>query len=270
LLKGFFASDREPCDNGHCYDIYEVTNEPINIYLSGFAYDAATNDVLPNTSLTFKDVKSEFQPFIIETDSAGFYEKELTNGWEIFIKAQKKAYFADAANINTSTITETTSLIQDFYLNPIPSGEIEIEGIEYDFNSDKLRPISMEILDKLYEFLILNNNLIVEINSHTDARGGDLYNLDLSIRRAKSCVDYLISKGIESSRLIPVGYGETQPNFLTSANKKPVYNKKGENILLTEAYIETQKSKELKELLHQRNRRTAFKVIGEKFNLNSN
>ena len=270
LLKGFFASDRNPCDNGHCYDIYEVTNEPINIYLSGIAYDAATNDVLPNTTLTFKDIKSEFQPFIIETDSVGFYEKELIHGWEIFIKAQKNSYFADAASINTTTINETTSLTQDFYLNPIPSGEIEIEGIEYDFNSDKLRPISMEILDKLYEFLILNNNLIVDINSHTDARGSDVYNLDLSIRRAKSCVDYLISKGIEPSRLIPVGYGETQPNFLAGADKKPILNAKGENILLTESYIDAQKSKERKELLHQRNRRTAFKVIGEKFNLNSN
>ena len=270
LLKGFFASDREPCDNGHCYDIYEVTNEPIHIYLSGYAYNAATNDILPNTSLTFKDVKGEFNSFVLDTDSLGFYEKELTQGWELFIKAQKEGYFADAASINTSTITETTSLTQDFYLNPIPSGEIEIEGIEYDFNSDKLRPISMEILDKIYEFLILNNNLIVDINSHTDARGSDNYNLDLSRRRAKSCVDYLISKGIETRRLIPVGYGEAQPNFLTGADKQALYNENGEKILLTETYIEAQNSNEEKELLHQRNRRTSFKVTGEKFDLNSN
>ncbi len=270
LLKGFFASDREPCDNGHCYDIYEVTNEPIHIYLSGYAYDAATNDILPNTSLTFKDVKGEFNSFVLDTDSLGFYDKELTQGWELFIKAQKEGYFADAASINTSTITETTSLTQDFYLNPIPSGEIEIEGIEYDFNSDKLRPISMEILDKIYEFLILNNNLIVDINSHTDARGSDNYNLDLSRRRAKSCVDYLISKGIETRRLIPVGYGEAQPNFLTGADKQALYNENGEKILLTEAYIDTQKTKERKEILHQRNRRTSFKVVGEKFDLKSN
>jgi outer membrane protein OmpA-like peptidoglycan-associated protein len=128
----------------------------------------------------------------------------------------------------------------------------------------------MEILDKIYDFLVLNNNLVVEINSHTDARGSDVYNLDLSRRRAKSCVDYLISKGIETSRLIAVGYGETQPNFLSGADKKPVYNEKGEKILLTEAYIDTQKTKERKEILHQRNRRTSFKVVGEKFDLNSN
>ncbi|MEN9441555.1 MAG: hypothetical protein RLZ33_1632, partial [Bacteroidota bacterium] len=231
LMKGFLSSDREPCENGHCFDIYEVTNEPIRIVLSGYTYDAATNDILPNTSLTFKDVDGEFAPFVIQTDSSGFYEKELTQGWELFIKAQKEKYFADAANINTKTITESVALTQDFYLNPIPKEEIEIEGIEYDFDSDKLRPISMQRLDKIYEFLVLNNNLVVEINSHTDSRGMDIYNLDLSQRRAKSCVDYLVSKGIARERLIPKGYGETQPNFMAGSDKKPVLNENGDRIL---------------------------------------
>lgn len=270
LMKGFLSSDREPCENGHCFDIYEVTNEPIRIVLSGYTYDAATNDILPNTSLTFKDVDGEFAPFVIQTDSSGFYEKELTQGWELFIKAQKEKYFADAANINTKTITESVALTQDFYLNPIPKEEIEIEGIEYDFDSDKLRPISMQRLDKIYEFLVLNNNLVVEINSHTDSRGMDIYNLDLSQRRAKSCVDYLVSKGIARERLIPKGYGETQPNFMAGSDKKPVLNENGDRILLTEDYINKQKTKERKEELHQRNRRTSFKVVGENYEVISN
>lgn len=270
LSQGYFSSDREPCADGHCFDIYEIKNEPIQIFLSGYTYDLATNEILPNTTLTFKDVKGVFAPFQLTSDQNGYYSKELTLSWEIFIKAQKVSYFADAANIDTRSITETTSLTQDFYLNSIPSEEIDIEGIEYDFNSDKLRPISMEILDKLYDFLILNNNLIIEINSHTDARGSDLYNLDLSQRRAKSCVDYLISKGIDKSRIIPKGYGETQPHFLAGSDKKPVLSENGERIKLTEAYINLQGSKERREDLHQRNRRTSFKVIGEKFDLISN
>lgn len=267
LMKGYFSSDREPCPNGHCYDIYEITNEPIQIYLSGFTYDMATNDILPNTTITFKDVKGEFKPFQLTSDDNGFYELELTQGWEVFIKAQKLSYFADAATINTRSITQTTFLEQDFYLNSIPGEEIEIEGIEYDFNSDKLRPESMAILDKLYDFLVLNNNLVIEINSHTDARGSDVYNLDLSQRRAKSCVDYLISKGIDPSRIVPKGYGETQPNYLKGSDNKPVINENGERIKLTEAYIELQKSKERREELHQRNRRTSFKVVGERFDI---
>lgn len=270
LERGFFASDREPCDNGHCYNIYEVENEPIRVYLEGYTYDLATNEILPNTTLTFKDVDGEFEPYNLMSDANGFYSKEISQGLEIFIKARKTSYFADASTINSKTITETTTITQDFYLNPIPMDEIEIEGIEYDFDSDKLRPVSMAILDKLYDFLELNNNLVVEINSHTDTRGSDIYNLDLSQRRAKSCVNYLISKGVDASRLIPVGYGETQQNYLAGPDKKPVLNEKGARIILTDDYINKHSSKEKKEELHQRNRRTSFKVVGEKFDMISN
>ncbi len=263
LSKGFFSSDREPCKGGSCYDIYEVVNEPIHIYLSGYTYDKETEAILPNTKLTFKDVRGVFPPYTIVTDSNGYYEKELSYGIELFIKAQKINYFADATSLNTNSITQTTSITRDFYLKPIPQDEIEIEGIEYDFNSDKLRPASQAILDKLFEFLELNNNISVEINSHTDARGKDIYNLDLSQRRAKSCVDYLVSKGIDPARLIPKGYGETQPNQLYGPDKKPVLDANGKPILLTEAYIEAFKVKAEREALHQKNRRTTFKVVNQ-------
>ena len=52
MNKGFFASDREDCESGHCYDIYEVTNEPIRIVLEGYAFDIETDEILPNTKLT--------------------------------------------------------------------------------------------------------------------------------------------------------------------------------------------------------------------------
>lgn len=266
---GYFSSDRADCASGHCYDIYKVKNEPIRIMLEGYAYDDDTQEILPNTTLTFKDVDFVFSPFDIVTDETGFYSKELDKNQEIFIKAQKPKYFADAASVNTKPITATTTIIQDFYLRPIPTDEIEIDGIEYDFNSSTLRPISKAILDELYEFLILNNNLVVEINSHTDARGTEKYNQSLAERRAKSCVDYLIEKGIPSNRLKAVGYGESQPNYLKDENKKPVLDASGTRIILTEAYIDAQETEELREEYHQRNRRTSFKVVGEGFNLNS-
>lgn len=262
LKTGFFSSDREPCEGGHCYDIYEVRNEPIYIYLSGYSYDKDSYEILPNCKLTFKDIRGKFEPFYLTTDENGYYSLELKFSTELFIKCQKEDYFADATDVNTKTITETTYLTRDFYLQPIPKDEIEIEGIEYDFDSDKLRPISMEKLDVLYDFLELNNNLAVEINSHTDARGRDSYNLDLSKRRAKSCVDYLISKGIDPERLIPIGYGETSPNKLfDSTTKKEILDENGNSILLTEEFINSQESKERQEEYHQRNRRTSFKVI---------
>ncbi len=270
MNKGFFSSDREDCEAGHCYDIYEVTNEPIVIVLEGYTYDIETEEILPNTQLKFKDIDFKFEDFTIDSDEKGFYRKELDQNQEIFIKAQRPSYFADAASVNTKPIVESKTIIQDFYLRPIPKDEIEIEGIEYDFDSDRLRPRSKEILDELYDFLVLNNNLVVEINSHTDSRGSDSYNRNLAKRRAASCVKYLISKGIADSRLIAKGYGEDQPNFLKDDAKKPILDENGERILLTEAYINSQPTEEIREEYHQRNRRTSFKVVGEGFDIQSN
>lgn len=270
LNKGYFASDRAKCENGHCFDIYEITNEPIRIALEGYVYDIETEEILANVNLKFKDIDFKFEDFTIQTDENGYYYRELDQNQEIFIKASMSGYFADANSVSTKPITSTTTLTQDFYLRPIPTEEIEIEGIEYDFDKATLRPESKEILDKLYDFLNINSNLVVEINSHTDNRGSDSYNMNLSKRRAQSCVDYLISKGIPKERLTAKGYGESQPNYLKGANGKPVIGNDGKRIYLTKEYIDAEPSEEVQEEYHQRNRRTSFKVVGEGFNLESN
>jgi len=268
--NGYFSSDREDCEGGHCYDIYRVKNEPITIVLNGYAYDDETQEILPNAQLTFKDIDFKFDPFEIMTDEKGYYRKELDKNQEIFIKAQMPSYFADAASVNTKTITESTTIAQDFYLRPIPKDEIEIEGIEYDFNSANLRPKSKEILDELYEFLMLNDNLVVSINSHTDCRGTEEYNRRLAERRAQSCVNYLIKeKGLDKERLKAIGYGESQPNYLKDENKKPVLDENNKRIFLTEEYINAQPTEKVREEYHQRNRRTSFQVVGEGFQMDS-
>lgn len=269
LRKGYFASDREPCEFGHCYNIYEITNEPIVIALEGNVYNSETDEVIPGANLLFKDISFVLKDTNLIADNDAYYSRGLAQNQELFIKATMPGYFADAASVNTRPITESMTLHQDFYLRPIPKDEIEIEGIEYDFDKATLRPRSKEILDELYEFLVLNNNLVVEINSHTDSRGSDSYNMDLSKRRAQSCVDYLIGKGISKDRLVAKGYGETIPNYLKDEKKNSVLDSNGNRILLTEDYINKQTSKELQEEYHQRNRRTAFQVIGEGFNITS-
>ena len=114
-----------------------------------------------------------------------------------------------------------------------------------DFDKATLRPKSKENLDKIVDLLNLNDNLNVAINAHTDARGNDAYNQRLSQARAQSCVDYLISKGIKKDRLMAKGWGETQPIIKEAEINKMV-----------------PKSPEF-EAAHQKNRRTAFKVVGE-------
>jgi OmpA-OmpF porin, OOP family len=246
---GYFSSDREPCltcgpGSAYCYRAYAYSNEPIVISIHGHVYNAETNEPISGSLLTFKDIRGDNEPLYIITDSAGYYETTLTLNQELYIKAQKNKYFGDATNVSTVGLTDSHVFEQDFYLTPIPAGDIVIPGIEYDFDKATLRPESQKILDDLVAFLELNDNISVEISSHTDSRGSDSYNLRLSQQRAQSCVDYLISKGIAKDRLVAKGYGETTP-------------------LITDKEINAMPTKEEQEAAHQKNRRTSFRPIKE-------
>ena len=116
-----------------------------------------------------------------------------------------------------------------------------------DFDAATLRPKSKEILDKLVEFLQLNDNITIEIRSHTDSRGDDSYNLKLSDRRAASVVKYLVAHGINKKRLESKGMGETEP--LDDCSK----------------YDECGDTGDKDCDCHQKNRRTAFKTTSEDF-----
>ena len=268
LESGFLSSDREICEFGHCYNIYEVRNSAIVISLDGYAYNMETDEILPNTNISIKDVTGEKANYQVSTDENGYYAIDINIGEMIFMKAQKENYFADAAVVNTESITQSTKLQQDFYLDPIPEDEIRLEGIEYDFDSDRLRPASKQILDTLYKLLELNDNLMVEMNSHTDYKGSDAYNLDLSKRRAQSCVNYLVQKGINKDRLKAIGYGEGSPTIWVDEQKNPILDAEGNKQVLTEKFIKTL-SKSNQEKANQLNRRTAFKVVGEGFKVES-
>lgn len=151
------------------------------------------------------------------------------------------------------------------------STSIEVENVFYDYQQADLRPESMVSLDKLVETLNFNNTITIELAAHTDFRGTEEFNLDLSQRRSQSVVDYLISKGIKSKRLTAKGYGESMPRKISKkvAQKHDFLN---EGDVLTEDFINKLQTKEQKEIAHQINRRTEFKVIksgydesGEKF-----
>jgi outer membrane protein OmpA-like peptidoglycan-associated protein/tetratricopeptide (TPR) repeat protein len=114
-----------------------------------------------------------------------------------------------------------------------------IEHIYYDFDKAYIRSDAEEPLSQLIKILNDNPDLIVEIGSHTDARGSNRYNIRLSARRAESVVKYLIRQDIGSERLQAKGYGETQPT--------------------NDCVDEIPCSEEQ----HQRNRRTEFRVVGK-------
>lgn len=123
---------------------------------------------------------------------------------------------------------------------------IRVNNIYYDFNKADIRPDAAIILDTMVMFLNDNPNITVELGSHTDTRGKADYNRNLSQKRAQAAVNYIISKGIPFERIVAKGYGKDKPLILDSEINK--INKKTQT--------------ELFEKLHEKNRRTEFRVTG--------
>lgn len=94
---------------------------------------------------------------------------------------------------------------------PAPKKIIILRGVNFAFDSAKLTPQDQAILDEHVGVLKKERNITVEIAGHTDGSGPEDYNKGLSERRAKSVMEYLISKGIPPERIRALGYGESSP-----------------------------------------------------------
>jgi outer membrane protein OmpA-like peptidoglycan-associated protein len=92
-----------------------------------------------------------------------------------------------------------------------PGDKIILERIYFDFDKDLIRQESVIELSKLYYFMTSNPDMVVEVAGHTDSRGTDEYNIDLSKRRAKSVQAWLSERGIKAKRIVTKGYGEAKP-----------------------------------------------------------
>mgnify|MGYP003418918542 CR=1 FL=1 len=105
-----------------------------------------------------------------------------------------------------------TLLNVDLCLDPIVIDKpIVLKNIFYEFDKAELTEASKLTLNTLYDIMVDNPNITIELSAHTDIMGTEAYNMDLSERRAKSCVDYLVTKGIMSDRMTWKGYGFSMP-----------------------------------------------------------
>ena len=105
---------------------------------------------------------------------------------------------------------------------------IKIENIFFDSGKFDLKEESHEALSLLYRFMHANPEVQVEINAHTDDIGSDHFNQELSEKRASSVVQYLVQIGIEPGRLLPQGFGETQPVGSNSTEEGRALNRRVE------------------------------------------
>ena len=142
----------------------------------------------------------------------GAFLFELAPNTDYTVLAQKETFYSDSVQIGSTSLKNQDTVKVFLALEPLLEigKSILIKNIHYDFDKDNIRKDAARILDELVRVMRDNPTLEIEFGSHTDSRGADAYNLDLSTRRARSVVNYLVSRGIERSRMKAKGYGETQ------------------------------------------------------------
>ncbi|MBK9686791.1 MAG: OmpA family protein [Saprospiraceae bacterium] len=162
---------------------------------------------------------------------------------------KKEGYFPDTITFNTNGIVEDKTIKRTIKLKADPDyGKDEVEivtinqairlnNIYYNYDKSDILPDAEEDLNTLLELMEDYPDMVIELSSHTDARGDDGYNQKLSQRRAESAKTWLTAKGVNKDRIKPVGYGE-----------KVILNKCANNVRCTDAE-------------HRINRRTEFKII---------
>lgn len=252
--KGVFSSTRKGRGND---DLYSFELPPLKFNITGLVKDEKTGIAMPGATVQL--IASDGSSLQTKAGSGGDFRFALNAGVDYIFLASQKGYLNGKEKETTKGQEKSRDFMVSILLTPIDK-PIELPNIFYDFGKWDLRPESMVSLDKLVETLIDNPNVTIELMSHTDSRDTEEYNLSLSQKRAQSVVDYLIDKGIEPERLEAKGYGESSPKVVDAEIlSQNVFLKTGTT--LTEQNINSLSTEEQKEIAHQINRRTEFKVV---------
>lgn len=167
---------------------------------------------------------------------------------EYEIRGDKINFLGDADNISTINVDCESAMNFTLELSPNQSIQgtneieydrgvkIELKKIYYDYDEFSIRNDAINPLNELINLLMAYPSMKIQLSSHTDSRGEDEYNLNLSQQRADEVVRYVVARGISPDRLVPIGYGE-----------KSLRNNCGND-------------QECNELQHQMNRRTEFLI----------
>ncbi|MFT6815377.1 MAG: outer membrane protein OmpA-like peptidoglycan-associated protein [Sphingobacteriales bacterium] len=173
------------------------------------------DDLLPisSTKITLIDCEKKKIVGSTFTDSEGYFKYAYDRSIKYRIVAEKYSYLTDESQVTFSMIFDPKKAPNtDIKLTKIILNKsIVIPNVLYEFNSSVLRESTKIIMDSMVRLLTNNPQYVIQISSHTDTKGSDLYNLKLSQKRAKSVTDYMVKKGINKNLLEVVGYGESRP-----------------------------------------------------------
>ena len=218
--------------NGYVLEkIYENPTDPNSRVLGRKPLEGASVQINVNG-------KSE----TMKVGANGLFELQLTEDTNYDFFASNEGYLNNDERFSTKGIskdpTDPNRIFEiEIVLDKIfKNQEIVLDNIYYEFDKAAIRNDAKPTLNELADLLSQNPDIKIELAAHTDCQGPTNYNQDLSARRAKSAVDYLISAGIEDSRLSSRGYGESAPGVDCVCSR------------CTEAE-------------HQANRRTTFKIV---------
>ncbi|MCH2214565.1 MAG: OmpA family protein [Flavobacteriales bacterium] len=248
--RGYLTSDRNGGKGKD--DIYSFNLPPLLFALEGVVYDKDSQQPVPEA--TIKVIGSDGASFEAATDAGGAFsfgekglERYINPETNYSIEVSKPDYLVAKDQISTVGLPESTTFLKEYFITfTAPDKAIEFPEVRYAYNKAELQVNeevnSLDSLDFLYNVLVDNPTIIIELQAHTDSRGKVAYNQDLSQRRAQSCVNYLESKGIAAERMVAKGYGKGR-------------------LRITDAQIAAMNTEEEKEAAHQKNRRTEFTVL---------
>jgi len=216
-LKGYVSSNRE--DGKGSDDIYSFTKNPCVKHVKGITLDRDTNEIIPNTEVTIYDTDNKVIK-TLKSDSDGNYSFDLPCIDNIYKALGEKETYENDTQLFTVNINNINDIELKLSLKPIPQPAavgtdlatlLNLEPIYFDFDESDIRPDAEIELIKIIDYMKQFPSVRVDVKSHTDSRGDNIYNLGLSKRRNESTIAYIINTGgIDVDRLIGKFFGETQ------------------------------------------------------------
>ncbi|MCB0372603.1 MAG: OmpA family protein [Muricauda sp.] len=212
--KGYFASNRIGGKGDD--DIYSFKFTLNLNTISGTVEDAETGEVMNSAKIALLSKDGQLLAETISDENGRFAFKNLDPLTDYGIQTKKEGYSDETLSVATKEnneveVTQYLKRIKELEDIKTPVPFFEPNNILFDFDSSTIKPGAANELDKLVAVLKENDALSLRIASHTDAIGSKDYNKYLSERRAKATKDYIISQGIDPSRILSaIGYGEEQ------------------------------------------------------------
>ncbi|RZW44399.1 MAG: hypothetical protein EX263_10855 [Flavobacteriaceae bacterium] len=206
--QGYFSSNRsrgKGSDDIYSFNIYDCQER-----IEGVVMDNRTKQLIPQANVQLIDkVGKVIQQTTTAIDGSYTFEVDCKQTYNVI--GSKEDYKDDRQQVITSNEYKKVNQL-DLFLEPlIVDNQIVINPIFFDFNKWNIRTDAEYELENIVDVLKKHPTMVIKIEAHTDSRGSDRYNLKLSDRRAKATRDYIISRGIDSSRIeSAIGYGETQ------------------------------------------------------------